>query len=103
MAHFGKTDTAVNAALFFEKVMDHLQKLLAEFNELIRRVRHDEKFLQILQIGFDFFDFFVHIKANSPFPSPYDLKPFPPKAKKDAGQGRFSVLREICMLKKCGS
>jgi len=75
MAHFGKTDTAVNAALFFEKVMDHLQKLLAEFNELIRRVRHDEKFLQILQIGFDLFDLFVHLKVTSVYPSRSPLDP----------------------------
>ena len=52
----------MNAALLFEKVMDHLQQLLAELDELVRRVRHDKKLSKILQVGFDFLDLCAHPK-----------------------------------------
>jgi hypothetical protein len=52
--------------------MDHLQQLLAELDELVRRVRHDEKFPEILQVGLDLFELSIHGNATSPGPSAYD-------------------------------
>jgi hypothetical protein len=42
---------------------------MAEFNELVRRVRHDEKLLEVLQVGFDWFELFVHLEVTSVYPS----------------------------------
>jgi hypothetical protein len=45
--------------------MNHLQQLVAELNELVRRVRHDKKLLEVLQVGFDQLELFVHLEATS--------------------------------------
>ena len=64
MAQFGKADTAVDASLLFKEVMDHLQQLMAELNELVRRVRHDEKLLEVVQVGFDNLGVAIHVAPN---------------------------------------
>jgi len=47
--------------------MNHLQQLMAELNELVRRVRHDEKLLEVLQVGFDQLELFVHLEVTSAY------------------------------------
>jgi hypothetical protein len=47
------------------RIMNHLQQLVAELNELVRRVRHDKKLLEVLQVGFDQLELFVHLEVTS--------------------------------------
>lgn len=56
---------AVNASLLLEEVMNHLQQLMSELDELVRGVRHDEKLLEILQVGFDLLGLCGHLEITS--------------------------------------
>ena len=42
LAQLRERDAAVNASLFLKEIMDHLKELMPEFDEFVRRVRHDE-------------------------------------------------------------
>ena len=62
-------DLAVDAALFLEEIVDEVQKLLAEFEELVGRIGHDKQLPEVFKVCLDWLELFVHLKVTSVYPS----------------------------------